>query len=136
MTAPALETEAMMAERRPHGELKSRLVQMLWDAGEPLTAKALRARFESDEHVPTLQTFLTVLERLRKSGVVERELAPSGEYVFAPTRSESSEAVERMLGELMKSSDRTDVLLGFAGGLDEKDLDTLRSALRARRSTE
>lgn len=123
----------MNAERRPRGELKSRIMAVLWDATEPLTAKQIRARFDGEEHVPTLSTFLTVLERLRKSGEVSREPSAAGEYVFAPTPGEASQTVNRMLDALMKSSDRSDVLLGFAGALGEKDVEALRRALDGRR---
>lgn len=119
----------MSAERRPRGGLKAQIMSVLWDSAEPMTAKAIRASFADDEHVPTLSTFLTVLDRLRKSGEVVREPSAAGEYVFAPTPAEARQTVERMLDALMKSSDRTDVLLGFAGGLDAKDLEALRQAL-------
>lgn len=121
----------MALERRPRGELKSRILGVLWDAASPMTAKEIRARFEGEDHVPTLSTFLTVLERLRKSGDVIREPGLNGEYVFTPTPSESGQAVEQMLSALMKSTDRADVLLGFAGGLDRGDLETLRGLLKS-----
>lgn len=121
----------MAPERRPRGELKGRILKVLWDAAGPMTAKEIRARFGGDEHVPTLSTFLTVLDRLRKSGEVARQLGANGEYAFTPTPSAAGDAVEQMLAALMKSTDRADVLLGFAGGLDRRDLDVLRQALAA-----
>jgi predicted transcriptional regulator len=128
--------ESMAPERRPRGELKSRILKVLWDAAGPMTAKEIRARFEGEEHVPTLSTYLTVLDRLRKSGEVVRQPSAIGEYVFTPTPSESGDAVEQMLAALMKSTDRADVLLGFAGGLDRRDLEILRQALGSERAAE
>lgn len=119
----------MTEQRRPHGGLKARIVDLLWQNGKGLTAKELQARFGDDGQIPALSTILTVLERLRKSGDVIRVPGDAGEYLYSPTPAEADEAVESMLGALMKSSDRTDVLLGFAGSLDADDLETLRKAI-------
>lgn len=118
----------MTEQRRPHGGLKARVVELLWRNDGGLTAKEIQAQFGS-EQVPALSTILTVLERLRKSGDVVRAPGDAGEYRYSPTPADADEAVESMIGALMKSSDRTDVLLGFAGSLGADDLETLRKAI-------
>lgn len=119
--------------RRQRGELKAEILATLWEAGRPLTAKEVRASFDGAEHVPVLSTFLTILGRLHASGEVRRS-SDGGEYTFAPVRTEPDNAVGRMLDTLMKSADRADVLLGFAGRLDERDIDLLRKALDGRKA--
>lgn len=125
----AAKGKVMAEQRRAHGGLKARIVELLWHNDVGLTAKEIQVRFGDDGQVPALSTILTVLERMRKSGDVVRVLGDAGEYLYSPTPAEADQAVESMLGVLMQSSDRTDVLLGFAGSLDANDLETLRKAI-------
>ena len=74
---------------------------------------------------------LTVLERLRTAGTVERTTGPDGELRFSLVRSEPPQAAEAMLEELLRSEDRSGALLHFAGSLDGDDAALLRKALGA-----
>jgi len=116
-----------MSHRRPRGELISHVLRALWDSDRPLTAKEIQARFPDDP--PAVTTVFTVLDRLRSNGEVIRDSSPTGEYRFSTSRSESQFIADNMLEQLLKSRDRADVLLGFAGSLDEHDVAVLRRAL-------
>jgi predicted transcriptional regulator len=104
-------------------------MRLLWDAGAPRTAKQLQAGFE--DPAPAVTTLLTVLDRLRRKGLVTRSDAKTN-ITFAAARSESDQAVENMLHSLDATGDRRAALLRFAGDLDRDDAELLRRALEGR----
>lgn len=106
------------------------MLRVLWDSPAPLTSRQVQAAIPDPQ--PALTTLLTVLDRLRAKGLVDRSEG-SGPYEFAPTRSESEHTVEAMLTSLTSTSDRQAALLTFAGHLDETDADVLLQALDAAR---
>lgn len=114
---------------RDRGQLESDVMQLLWAADEPLTAKQLQAGFGDD--APAVTTLLTVLERLRRKGLVARSDARTN-ITFTAARSESDHAVASMLSSLQSTGDREAVLLRFAGDLDSEDAELLRRALAGR----
>ncbi len=119
--------------RRPHGALKAAVLEILVHAEEPLTAHQVRQRFDQKAHVPALSTTLTVLERLRAQGSVQRASGPTGEHLFSPAPSTPEGAAHSMLDTLLRSDDRDSALTQFAGALDAADLDVLRAAIDRRR---
>jgi len=114
--------------RRQRGELKAALLRVLRGAEKPMTARELRIALEPD--VPAMTTVLTVLDRMRVAGEVERFDRP-GENLYASVKSDSRYTADAMLTALLDSSDRGAALLRFAGDLDESDAEALRAALRA-----
>jgi len=119
--------------RRPHGALKAAVLEILLHADEPLTAHQVRQRFDQKAHVPALSTTLTVLERLRAQGNVQRADGPTGEHVFSPAPSTPEGAAHSMLDTLLRSDDRDSALTQFAGSLEAGDLEVLRAAIEKRR---
>lgn len=116
---------------RDRGELEARVMAALWRHDGPLTAREIQAAITDPS--PAITTVLTVLERLRAKGRVVREDG-SSTILFAPAKSESEDAVEKMLHSLTATTDRNAALVRLAGNLDARDADTLRQALEARRS--
>ncbi|WP_210414746.1 BlaI/MecI/CopY family transcriptional regulator [Microlunatus elymi] len=114
---------------RDRGQLEADVMRLLWDADAPRTAKELQAGFEGS--APAVTTVLTVLDRLRRKGLVTRSDAKTN-ITFTATRSESDHAVENMLQSLETTGDRQAVLLRFAGDLDRADAELLRRALEGR----
>ena len=114
---------------RDRGQLEADVMRLLWDADEPRTAKQLQAGFT--DPAPAVTTVLTVLDRLRRKGLVTRSDAKTN-ITFVAARSESDHAVESMLQSLDATGDRQAVLLRFAGDLDRDDADLLRQALEGR----
>ena len=114
---------------RDRGQLEADVMRLLWDAGQPCTAKQLQAGF--GESAPAVTTVLTVLDRLRRKGLVTRSDAKTN-ITFTAARSESDHAVESMLQSLEATGDRQSVLLRFAGDLDSEDAELLRRALEGR----
>jgi hypothetical protein len=92
-----------------------------------MTARALYASFGDDP--PPMTSIFTVLERLRRAGVVARHEGPEGELEFTLVRTDPPRAAQAMLEELLRSGDRSGALSRFAGSLDAGDAAVLRRAL-------
>ena len=115
-----------MRTRQP-GELETDVMRVLWTHPEGSTAGQIRSLI--DEPRPALTTVLTVLERLRVKGLVDRTDAPPAQIVFAAAVSEVDHSAQAMLSALNSSSNRDAALLRFAGDLSDRELAMLRSAL-------
>jgi len=114
---------------RDRGQLEADVMRQLWAAGGPRTAKEIQAGFGPD--APAATTILTVLDRLRRKGLVTRSDARTN-ITFSAAQSESDRAVEAMLQSLQETGDRQAVLMRFAGDLDTTDAEVLRRALEGR----
>jgi len=113
--------------RRPRGALKAELETRLSRADGPVTARSLHESFGADP--PPMTSIFTVLERLRRAGVVDRATGPDGELEFTLVRTESPQTAEAMLEQLLRTDDRSGALSRFAGSLDADDAAVLRRAL-------
>jgi hypothetical protein len=116
-----------MSVRRARGALKAELETRLSRADGPMTARALHESFGADP--PPMTSIFTVLERLRRAGVVERTTGPEGELEFSIVRVDSPQTAQAMLEQLLRSDDRSGALSRFAGSLDAADVAVLRRAL-------
>lgn len=116
---------------RDRGELEARVMAALWQHDGPLTAREIQAAIT--DPAPAITTVLTVLERLRGKGRVVREEG-AATILFSAAKTESEDAVEKMLLSLTATTDRNAALVRLAGNLDARDADTLRQALEARSS--
>lgn len=116
-----------MTSSRNRGELEANLMNVLWDASGPLTAREVQAAFT--EKVPAITTVITVLDRMRSKGSVVREATAGRSHVFSAARSRVVEITETMSTALHGADDRTAALLLFAGALSEEDRQFLRSAI-------
>jgi hypothetical protein len=112
---------------RARGELKAELETRLTRARAPMTARALHESFGADP--PPMTSIFTVLDRLRRAGLVERFVGADGELEFSLVRTESPRTAEAMIEELMRSDDRSGALSRFAGSLADEDAAVLRRAL-------
>lgn len=113
--------------RRDH--LERAVMQVLWRAPEPLAATDVVAALP-DRHL-AVTTVLTVLERLRGKGLVERERVGRG-YVHRAARSREDLAAEAMLDVLADGTDgahRSLALARFATAMSPEDAAALRAAL-------
>lgn len=116
-----------MTSRRARGALKAEIEARLSHADGPLTARELHASFGDD--APQMTSIFTVLDRLRRSGVVERRHGPDGELEFSLVRTDPPRTAQAMLEELLRTDDRSGALSRFAGSLDADDAAVLRRAL-------
>jgi predicted transcriptional regulator len=117
-----------MSGRRARGALKADLEARLSRADAPMTARALHESFGDEP--PPMTSIFTVLERLRRAGVVQRATGPEGELEFSLVRTTSPQTAQAMLDELLRSDDRSGALSRFAGSLAAEDAEALRRALQ------
>lgn len=113
--------------RRTPGSLETRVMQVLWAAGEPVLGRRVWEQVrETDGSART--TVLTVLARLEAKGRVVRH--PDGGFEAVST--EAGEAAANMHRLLARSADRSAALAHFAHMLSAADVVALRDALRDR----
>src|ERR1700712_1315457 len=95
------------------GELERAVIEVLWDAGEPLTARAVVDGLPGRELAVT--TVLTVLSRLETKGLVRRTRdGRAHTYEAVASRDEHTAAL--MQKGLDTASDRDAALARFVGG--------------------
>lgn len=118
--------------RRAHGALRDEILATLIGASAPLSARQIAAALAHDgREAPAHTTVLTVLDRLRAAGEVERTRTDSGELLFTPTAHEPTDAADDMLAALLRTKDRSGALASFAGSLNAADLEVLRKHVAA-----
>ncbi|PYY64437.1 transcriptional regulator [Curtobacterium sp. MCPF17_003] len=115
-----------MSPRRAHGSLEASVLQLLWAQEAAQTGREVRDALAEDGDPLASTTVLTVLARLEKKGLVERD---STTKVYRATRADPAETADSMAEVLGRSSDRTAVLQRFTGALGAEDLNVLRAAL-------
>lgn len=115
-----------MSPRRAHGSLEASVLQLLWTKGAPQTGRQIRDALAEDGDPLASTTVLTVLARLEKKGLVERDPALKA---YQATKADPVETADSMTEVLGRSSDRTAVLQRFTGALGADDLHVLRAAL-------
>jgi predicted transcriptional regulator len=101
------------------GDLEREVMTQLWDAGEPLTVRAVHERLSRDRDL-AYTTVMTVLDRLAKKGVVTQERADRA-YRYAPAQSREEMTAALMLDALSAAPDgaaRDAALAHFMGQLD------------------
>ncbi|MHC6594654.1 BlaI/MecI/CopY family transcriptional regulator [Arthrobacter sp. C152] len=120
------------------GELERAVMDLLWAAQEAATANTLRDQLartsaaqggsghEGKELAVT--TVLTVLSRLEKKGLVERERG-TRPHRYQAVSSRADHTAELMHEVLGSAPDREAVLARFIGSVSEGEAETLRKLL-------
>lgn len=108
------------------GELERAVIEVLWGAGEPLTARAVADALPGRELAPT--TVLTVLGRLERKGLVRRDREGRA-HTYAATASREEHTAELMRRVLAGARDRDDALTRFVGAVSADDVEALRRAI-------
>ncbi|GHG41293.1 penicillinase repressor [Sinomonas cellulolyticus] len=116
------------------GELERSVMDLLWTAPEASTANDLRDRLAQSESQGqegkdlAVTTVLTVLSRLEKKGLVERERGTRPHRYRAVSTREDHTA--RLMHEALGTApDREAVLARFIGSVTESEAATLRRLL-------
>lgn len=115
------------------GELERSVMDLLWDHQEALTANAVRDLLANTEDSKGLAvtTVLTVLARLEKKGLVNRERG-TRPHLYHPTASREEHTVGLIEDALGTAGDREAVLVRFAGAISAGDAAALLRVLAAR----
>ena len=111
------------------GSLESEVLAALWAADRPLSPGEVLDATGTDVAYTTVMTILT---RLWKKGLVDRERAGRA-YVYRPKMSEADLAASRMHEQLGRAADREAALSRFVGSMSRKDERTLRKLLNGLR---
>lgn len=111
------------------GELERRVLEVLWDADSPQPATAVVAALPDRD--PAVTTILTVLERLRRKGLVVRNRSGRAHLYSAASRREDLVA-EAMVEALGTTEEKGAALARFVDTADPDDISLLRKALRRR----
>jgi predicted transcriptional regulator len=119
------------------GELERAVMDLLWEHPEAITANTLRDLLSqrpastaraADTRSLAVTTVLTVLSRLEKKGLVERERSMRPHRYRAVT-SRADHTAELMLEVLGSAPDREAVLARFIGTVSDGEAETLRKLL-------
>jgi predicted transcriptional regulator len=111
---------------RRSGELARAVMDVLWDADRPLTAKEVLDALPDEGLAHT--TVITVLDRLARKGTTRRERVDRS-WRYTPAASRAEHISSLMLDALAQTGDRDAVLVHFAHAVSTPDADVLREAL-------
>lgn len=118
---------------RQLGQLEAMVMAELWAAEEPLPVRPVLERLNSSRGAGrelAYTTVMTVLENLRRKGLVERSKAGRA-YDYRPVLSREEHTAALMEDVLASSTDRRVTLLRFAEQITPEELASLRDALDA-----
>lgn len=109
------------------GELEIAVMNVLWEAGEPLDVKAVAMRLDGDRAYTTV---MTTLQRLHLKGHLHRE-KDGRSFLYSPRLTQQS-VVKRMLHRIADHLFQGDIrkLVPSIMGLDDELTDEQRQALR------
>ncbi len=100
---------------------------VVWGAEKPVTVRQVVETLAADHEV-AYTTAITVIERLRAKGWLDRE-RDGRSFLYFATRDESEYTAWLMGQALDASTDRSAALLSFTGTLSSAEVDALRAAL-------
>ncbi|MFE5602616.1 BlaI/MecI/CopY family transcriptional regulator [Streptomyces coelicoflavus] len=115
---------------RPFGELEADIMRVMWASGEPLNIHSIVEVLHREGRQPAYTTVMTVTERLRTKGWLER-VKQGRSFQYTALRSADDYSADLMDQALDSSADRESALLRFAGRLDPDEAAALRRALEA-----
>ncbi len=119
--------------RSPPGSLEQSILEVLWDDDGSLTPGQVHERLDTGRPLG-YTTVMTVLVRLWRKGLVERETTGRA-YSYRPTASREDEGAERMEAILAAAADRPAALGHLIERLDDAERAQLRRLLGLRRRT-
>ncbi len=116
---------ATPSERRPVGALEAEVLAFLWKSPTAMTPGEV---LEGSGLDLAYTTMMTILTRLWKKGLVDRE-RDGRAYAYRPRLDEADYGARSMKDVLGQASDRAAVLSRFVDKLPRKDVQALRKLL-------
>ena len=120
--------ERSLTARRRTGQLEAEVLAILWDGSAWMTPGEVRDALEGQPPL-SYSTVMTILRRLWKKGVVERELDGKA-FAYHAVRTREEHAAARMAELLASARDPAAVLSHFVDGLADEQRAQLRRVLR------
>lgn len=110
------------------GELEREVMNELWSAPGPMLVRDVHTALSRDRDL-AYTTVMTVLERLARKQMVERDLDGRA-YRYRPTQSKDALVAEAMSAALDGAGDnRSEALMRFVDTMTSTDAQALRDAL-------
>jgi predicted transcriptional regulator len=107
------------------GDLERKVMDVLWDTAEaPVTGREVADQLPDRAYT----TVLTILDRLRRKGLVRRTTVGRA-HRFAASDTRESYMAELMIDAMGDSGDRGAVLVRFAESVSSDEAQVLRHAL-------
>jgi len=113
------------------GQLERAVLQVLWDSPAPVSARDVLTTLtqrDTSQRELAVTTVLTVLDRLRRKGLVRRE-RDGRAHLYQASVSREDYVADLMLDALGQAPDRSAALTRFLGGVSPADTDHLRRTL-------
>lgn len=108
------------------GALEQRVMDVLWDCPDELSARRVLERLAERELAYT--TIATVLTNLTRKGMVDR-VAGVRSWSYRPAMARTEYVAGRMVQSLLAADDRAAALAGLVDRLDPRERAALRAAL-------
>jgi predicted transcriptional regulator len=133
--APLRKPQRGNTPRRAAGALELAVLNVLWEAGRPLSATEVREQLVAENANGAGElaytTVVTILTRLFEKNTLSRE-RDGRAFRYAPVADEAGLAARRLTAMLDEVADRHAVLSGFIENLDDNDEQLLRALLADR----
>lgn len=113
------------------GELEAAVMDVLWEAGEPQSVRAVLGRLNETRDL-AYTTVMTVLTNLHRKGWVDRELHDRA-YLYRARRTRDQAISDALRAVLDASGDPESALLHFARGLSTEESDIVRRGFCSQR---
>jgi len=113
------------------GELEAAVMNVLWDAAEPLKVRDVLERLHTGRQL-AYTTVMTVLDNLHRKQWVER-VKQGKAYEYEATFSREDASARALRDVLDSSADPHAVLMRFVETVSDEETDLLRTALRKKR---
>jgi predicted transcriptional regulator len=111
------------------GDLEAAVMDRLWDSDRALSVREVLDDLNRDRAL-AYTTVMTVLDNLRRKGLVTREQSGRA-YLYTPVRSREEHAADLIAGVLAESEDRTAPLLHFVQQMTPEEVATILAALQS-----
>ena len=113
---------------RSFGDLEARIMDVIWATRAPVTVQQVVDALAATQHAVAYTTAITVIERLRAKGWLDRERKGRA-FHYTATGDEAEYTAWLMEQALGATSDRSAALLQFTGTLNDAEVEALRLAL-------
>lgn len=121
-----------MAERVSRGALEAQVMNAMWDADVAMTPREVQAAITTPRRALAYNTVMTILVRLWRKGMLERE-SRGRAYAYRPVTGRDEWAAARMQAILEASGDRALTLNRFVDGMSGREAAELRRMLETRK---
>jgi len=119
---------------RQFGQLEAVVMARVWATDRPVLVREVLEQIQRERDI-AYTTVMTVMDNLRRKGVLSRE-QDGRAYRYQAVRSREEHTADLMEEVLATSGDKVSTLMHFIQQIDEGELETLRKVLAPPSSSE